>query len=335
MKIGKPKSKRVPVRLRHKIQKASLSKQRKLRKEAKSDPQWRSRLKKDPGIPNLFPYKAQMLAEIEDGKRRKAEEQMAKRDLAKARRQGAAVTAGVSGPTADLEEEEEDEDDGAVVVHMPLDAEMDVDEQNPMAALLASAQARAQTFNGNDDDDDDEDEDDDEEDEEDGNTASDNIREVSRSGAREKNSSVAQTQPAKKALPKRALEDPTKAVTLLVTRMQKVTDGVQTLLDYYQIPPLVTSGSEFATRYLVEVARKRGRLGRGGIPNLHAAALVVLNDVNDERLSLPSEEIAKPSNAATSLVSIVKTLSTPFRIDGLWGGKQGAAIADQDMVVDG
>ncbi|EME49544.1 hypothetical protein DOTSEDRAFT_122313, partial [Dothistroma septosporum NZE10] len=69
MKVGKPKSKRVPVRLRHKIQKASANKQRKERKDAKKNPQWRSRLKKDPGVPNLFPYKDKVLAEIEESKR--------------------------------------------------------------------------------------------------------------------------------------------------------------------------------------------------------------------------------------------------------------------------
>ena len=81
MKVGKPKSKRVPVRLRNKIEKASSAKQRKARKEAKKNPQWKSRLKKDPGIPNLFPYKAKVLAEIEEGRRKKEEEiEAAKRE---------------------------------------------------------------------------------------------------------------------------------------------------------------------------------------------------------------------------------------------------------------
>ena len=92
MKVGKPISKRVPVRLRHKIQKASAAKQRKQRKEAKTNPQWRSRLKKDPGIPNLFPYKAKVLAEIEEARRKKEEDVQRRREIAKAQRQGVALS---------------------------------------------------------------------------------------------------------------------------------------------------------------------------------------------------------------------------------------------------
>ena len=38
------------------------------------NPEWRSRLKKDPGIPNLFPFKDKILQEIEESKRLKAED---------------------------------------------------------------------------------------------------------------------------------------------------------------------------------------------------------------------------------------------------------------------
>src|ERR1700722_16825354 len=81
--IPEPKSKRTPVRLRHKIEKASVAKQKKNRKLAKKNPEWRSKLKKDPGIPNLFPYKDKILAEIEEGRRRKAEEASKRRAEAK------------------------------------------------------------------------------------------------------------------------------------------------------------------------------------------------------------------------------------------------------------
>jgi nuclear GTP-binding protein len=47
------------------------------------NPEWRARLKKDPGIPNLFPYKEKLLHQIEENKRRKAEEIARKRQLAK------------------------------------------------------------------------------------------------------------------------------------------------------------------------------------------------------------------------------------------------------------
>ncbi|RMZ91257.1 hypothetical protein DV736_g1484, partial [Chaetothyriales sp. CBS 134916] len=106
------RSKRQPVRLRHKIEKASAAKQRKLRKEAKKNPQWKSRLKKDPGIPNLFPFKDKILEEVEEKKRKKAEEARQLRGSAKS--------------------EDGNEDSSA----------------NPMAALLASAQARAAQYDG-------------------------------------------------------------------------------------------------------------------------------------------------------------------------------------------
>ena len=83
----------------------------------------------------------------------------------------------------------------------------------------------------------------------------------------------------------------------------------------------MTGGGDFTTGFLVEVARKRGRLSRGGVPNLHSAALTVLSDVNDERLVLPSPASSTVSgNAplAKSEVQVVSQLAEPFRIEGLW-----------------
>lgn len=138
--LVEPKSKRQPVRLRHKIEKASVAKQKKARKLAKGNPEWRSRLKKDPGIPNLFPYKDKILAEIEEGRLRKAEEQAKKRAEAKA------TKATKSGEQVEREVEARmegvDEED-----IMDEDIDEDTDEDaNPMAALLASARAAAQDY---------------------------------------------------------------------------------------------------------------------------------------------------------------------------------------------
>jgi nuclear GTP-binding protein len=135
--IAEPKSKRTPVRLRHKIEKASAAKQKKGRKLAKKNPEWRSRLKKDPGIPNLFPYKDKILAEIEEGRRRKAEEALRRREEAKATR------------TGEVEEEKEVGmdvgDDGEEVFGDEMEEDIDED-ANPMAALLASARAAAADY---------------------------------------------------------------------------------------------------------------------------------------------------------------------------------------------
>ncbi|KAL9049810.1 MAG: hypothetical protein Q9162_007018 [Coniocarpon cinnabarinum] len=146
MKVGKPKSKRTPVRLRHKIEKASAAKKRKERREAKKNPQWRSRLKKDPGIPNLFPYKERMLNEIEQGKVRKEEDQRRRREEARARREGVKDT---------ISNEEQGDSDGEDEELLDYEALSDDDmgpaddsenAANPMAALLASARQRAQEF---------------------------------------------------------------------------------------------------------------------------------------------------------------------------------------------
>ncbi|KAH6604745.1 nuclear gtp-binding [Trichoderma cornu-damae] len=162
-KPKKPKSKRTTTRLRNKIQKASAAKQRKDRKLAKKNPEWRSKLKKDPGIPNLFPYKEKMLEEIEQKRAKKAEEAQRRKELAKAAKTGAEE----KGEDA-MDEAEADED------QMEEDGEMDedVDDSNPMAALLASARAAAAKYDkslaASDDDMDDDDDDDDDDEESDG-----------------------------------------------------------------------------------------------------------------------------------------------------------------------
>ncbi|KAJ6102936.1 Nuclear GTP-binding protein NUG1 [Penicillium sp. IBT 16267x] len=145
-------SKRVPVRLRHKIEKSSVAKQKKMRKLAKQNPEWRSKLKKDPGIPSLFPFKDKMLHDIEEKKRLKAEEQERIREEARLRKAEAKQAKTSGQPGVEIDENDLDED-------------MDVegDESNPMAALLASARARAAEYDDDNEDDDEMDEEDEDE----------------------------------------------------------------------------------------------------------------------------------------------------------------------------
>lgn len=143
MKVGKPTSKRVSVRLRHSIQKSSAAKQRKGKKLAKKDPTWKSKLKKDPGIPNLFPYKDKILAEIEENRRRKDEEAARRKELVKAQAQGLDISADAM---VDDEDAAEDEEEDLLNVDSENDDSMQVEDLNPMAALLASAQARAAKY---------------------------------------------------------------------------------------------------------------------------------------------------------------------------------------------
>ncbi|TVY42071.1 Nuclear GTP-binding protein [Lachnellula subtilissima] len=161
-KPGKPTSKRKTVRLRHKIEKASAQKQRKSRKEAKQvrthkqslNPEWRSKLKKDPGIPNLFPYKDKILAEIEESRRRKVDEAAKRRADAKATKTGEQVEREVEARMEGVDE--------ADIMAMDDDEMDDVDEDaNPMAALLASARAGAKQWENEIQDSDEMDEDDD------------------------------------------------------------------------------------------------------------------------------------------------------------------------------
>ncbi|KAL8782501.1 MAG: hypothetical protein Q9213_005340 [Squamulea squamosa] len=134
-KPGKPKSKRTPVRLRHKIEKASAAKQRKTRKLAKKNPEWRSRLKKDPGIPNLFPYKAKILQQIEEKKRLKEEESLRRREEARA-----ATAVSVDINDAPITENGYNDED---LLDETMTDEDEASPSNPMAALLASAKAQA------------------------------------------------------------------------------------------------------------------------------------------------------------------------------------------------
>ncbi|KAH8676237.1 P-loop containing nucleoside triphosphate hydrolase protein [Xylariales sp. PMI_506] len=164
-KPKKPKSKRTPVRLRHKIEKASAAKQRKARKEAKKNPQWKSKLKKDPGIPNLFPYKDKILHEIEEAKRRKQEEAQKRREAAKAAKTGAGASNEEDDDEIDMGGEEDEDFDGAAEDDMMDEDDVD-DSANPMAALLASARRAAEQYDrelqsGSEMDDDDESEGDD------------------------------------------------------------------------------------------------------------------------------------------------------------------------------
>jgi nuclear GTP-binding protein len=87
------------------------------------NPEWRSKTKKDPGIPNLFPYKDKILAEVEEGRRRKEEETARRRELAREQKlNGGAVAEGADDfeefdaeDNEQLDTDSEDEDNMDVV----------------------------------------------------------------------------------------------------------------------------------------------------------------------------------------------------------------------------
>jgi nuclear GTP-binding protein len=129
------------------------------------------------------------------------------------------------------------------------------------------------------------------------------------------------------AVPPKDIDDPTPAVTLLLKRMSASQEMMDKLLSVYDLPPLMTSGGDIATDFLVQVARKRGRLSKGGIPNLHSAAQCVITDWRDGRIQgwvdPPVREVA-PQDADASMegvdhVTVVKEWAEEFKLDGLWG----------------
>lgn len=76
-------SKRGTTRQRAKVGKKAAETRRKNRKEAKKDVTWKTKKNQDPGIPNNFPYKDQVLAEIAEQKRLNLEAKEARRQAQK------------------------------------------------------------------------------------------------------------------------------------------------------------------------------------------------------------------------------------------------------------
>ncbi|KAF4625430.1 hypothetical protein G7Y89_g12740 [Cudoniella acicularis] len=495
-KPGKPKSKRTPVRLRHKIEKASAAKQKKARKQAKQNPEWRSRLKKDPGIPNLFPYKDKILAEIEESRRKKAEDAAKRRADAKATKTGEQVEREVEARMEGVDEED------------IIDDEMeDLDEDaSPMAALLASARAAAAEYEEDLESGDEMDEDDvfkqvvdqadvvlyvlDARDPE-GTRSKEVERMVMAAASGGKRlililnkidlipapvlkawlvhlrryfptlplrasgpapnahtfnhrqltvqstsatlfkalKSFAAAKQLKRAIsvgvigypnvgkssvinaltsrlggagaacpvgaeagvttslrevkidsklklldspgivfpststdgskaskieeqarlvllnavPPKQIEDPVPAVALLLKRLSASEEMLNKLMDVYGLPPLITSNGDATTDFLVQVARKRGRLGKGGIPNITSAATTVITDWRDGRIQgwmdapllAIAPAVVSVEEGKTPVVGdqkeIVTEWAAEFKLEGLWGSGETAEAGEETM----
>ncbi|KAJ7047765.1 hypothetical protein C8F04DRAFT_1216975 [Mycena alexandri] len=85
-RIRKKTSNRGSTNERKKILHKVRESRKKKVKAAKKNPQWKSKHKKDPGIPNNFPYKDQILAEIADQRRVAAEEKQRRKDQKKTKK---------------------------------------------------------------------------------------------------------------------------------------------------------------------------------------------------------------------------------------------------------
>ncbi|CAE6429739.1 unnamed protein product [Rhizoctonia solani] len=105
-RIRKKTSKRGTSHQRTKIRQKVAETRRKRKKEAKKNPQWKSKHKKDPGIPNALPFKEDILAEIELT-RRQAEEDKQRRKEAKLSRPEPETTATETAPVAAITADED------------------------------------------------------------------------------------------------------------------------------------------------------------------------------------------------------------------------------------
>lgn len=148
------------------------------------------------------------------------------------------------------------------------------------------------------------------------------------------------------AIPPRQIEDPIPAVTLLLKRLSASPELFQKLMDVYDLPPLLsTLSGDSTTDFLVQVARKRGRLGRGGVPNLTAAGMTVVTDWRDGRIQgwvdapvLPvATEISSTGDEASQGAipdqkEIVTEWAKEFKLEGLWGDDGEDAKSGDAMV---
>lgn len=139
------------------------------------------------------------------------------------------------------------------------------------------------------------------------------------------------------AVPPKQIEDPIPAVNLLVRRLSASENLLSKMLDVYGIPPLFPANGDRTTDFLIQVARKRGRLGKGGVPNLNAAAMTVINDWRDGRIqgwvdapvlnvvTTPADGSAAGQHAVEGADTrqIVTEWAKEFRIEGLWGNGEG------------
>jgi len=82
-RLARKKSKRLTTRQRIKAEKKVREYNRKLKKEKKKNPGKFSKSKKDPGVPNMCPFKEKVLQEVEEAKQKKVEEKQKRRERLK------------------------------------------------------------------------------------------------------------------------------------------------------------------------------------------------------------------------------------------------------------
>ena len=141
------------------------------------------------------------------------------------------------------------------------------------------------------------------------------------------------------ALPPSQISDPVPAVSLLLSRLSESQTLYEKILSHYGIVGLGPFGDGDTTSdFLIQVARKRGRLGKGGVPNMSAAAMTVITDWRDGRIQgwveAPTLNVEMDQDMALDegetkqatgidRKEIVKEWSAEFKLEGLWGSGKG------------
>jgi len=148
------------------------------------------------------------------------------------------------------------------------------------------------------------------------------------------------------AIPPKMIEDPVPAVTLLLKRLSASEDMLSKLMDVYGLPPLMTSNGDATTDFLVQVARKRGRLGKGGVPNLASAATTVITDWRDGRIQgwMDAPVLAVSSSSDVVMAGegkpmadqkeIVTEWAAEFKLEGLWGDGKNDEVEEEDSMLE-
>lgn len=147
------------------------------------------------------------------------------------------------------------------------------------------------------------------------------------------------------ALPPKFILDPYPAILMLVKRLSQSDEMTESFKKLYEIPPIPANDADtFTKHFLIHIARKRGRLGKGGIPNLASAGLSVLNDWRDGKIlgwvlpkaskeadgevsTTQAKSIGTGTQQAPQKVeqtTIVSEWSKEFDLDGLFGSLDAA-----------
>lgn len=140
------------------------------------------------------------------------------------------------------------------------------------------------------------------------------------------------------AIPPKQIEDPIPAVNLLVKRLSATENLLAKMLEAYSIPALFPTNGDKTTDFLIHVARKRGRLGKGGVPNIESAAMTVINDWRDGRIQgwvnapvlsvVTGAEEASDAQPGADTKQVVSEWAQEFKIEGLWGAGEDEQMAE-------